>query len=136
MRLPVLMTANAATVADNLLHIQGGAWEHYATPGFPAYIQGFLAGVVELEHHELQSSPTLRVSVADADGHELGSSASMVINGYRPSVLSDNTLRQPFALPFSVMMFAPGPIRIRVEANGEPLGSVDFMVALLQAPSN
>ncbi len=132
MKLPVLLVANAAVV-DALLHVQGGGWDRVVPQAFPAYVQGFVVGIVEIESHERGTTPVLAFVVVDADGHVFGSSGSMIIDGYRASVLADGSLRQPFAMPFSVMVPAPGPIRVRVEGNGEPIGSVDFMVMPLSS---
>ena len=129
MRLPVLLTANLAVVRDGLLFIEGGGWESYSIVKSPGFAVGFIAGIVELEAHEIDAAQEAVYRVVDVDGQVSGSEGSITMTVNRASILADGSVRCPFAAQIAVKVDRPGPFRVFIETpTGNPLGSTDFVV--------
>lgn len=128
MNTEVLLVANAAEVQNSLLHIRGGGWESY-TPGLlPGTVRGSIAGIVTLSPEELGTTPAVTFSASDAEGHVDGFSASMIIDGMRPTATAGVPCRIPFEVPFATVVREPTVVKITMSHDGAELAAVTFAV--------
>lgn len=128
MKIEVLMVANAASVSGSLLHVQGGGWEHCSYPLLPATVSGALAGIATLDDDEIGKTPALKIAITDADGHDMGFAASMIVSGIRPPTVAGVPLRVPFAVPFMFVAVRSTVIKVAVMHEGAELAAVTFLV--------
>jgi hypothetical protein len=127
MELSAALTANNATLDDNgLLHIQGGGWEVFQVPGFPATVGGFVAGGVEFGADEIGSYPVLRLTVVP-EGQDAGSSGSMTLSAHRH--------RAAFFIPFTLATPEPNMVNARLfDEHDTQLGELSFPVRAVETP--
>ena len=102
--------------------IRGGGWEFFSVSRMPATIQGFLAGLIEFDHDEIGSTHALRLTLADQQGEDLGSSASMVVVAQRKIA--------PFAVPFTGIVNEAGLFAVTLSDATGPLIVVESEVRL------
>ena len=121
-----LLATHAEVGADGLLAIRGGGWEFYSVARVPATVQGFLAGLIEFDHDEIGSTHALRLTLADEDGDDLGSSASLVISAQRRIA--------PFAVPFTGIVNSAGGFAVTLSDATGPLIVVESVVRLPDPP--
>jgi len=123
----VLMTASSATV-EARLNVQGGGWEYYTPVTMPGTVGGHVAGIATLDAAELGRTPTLNIVITDADGHDMGSSASMIISGIRRGTAPGVLVRVPFAVPFTVAVRRSMVLKVAALHEGAELAAVTFHV--------
>jgi hypothetical protein len=126
-KVEVLMIASSATV-DGRLNVQGGGWEHYVPVMLPCTVSGHLAGIATLDDAELGQTPTLSMVITDADGRDMGCSASMIISGIRPATAAGVPVRVPFAAPFTVAVPRSMVLKVTAVHGGSELAAVTFHV--------
>lgn len=128
MKIEVLLIANAAGLDGGLLHVQGGGWEHCSPSMLPATISGAAAGIATLDDEEIGNTPALNIAITDADGHDMGFAASMIISGIRPKTVAGVPVRVPFAVPFMFVATGSAVIKVAVAQEGAELAAVTFLV--------
>lgn len=126
MHLAVAVLANNASVGDDgLLYVSGGGWEHYTVRPEAPIVRGVFAGVLDFGEPD-QPGRLLHFTVAQ-EGHDAGSSASMMIRSERQLA--------PFALPFSLAVAAEPPlVRFDVSDENGPLWSFDLPITVESRP--
>jgi hypothetical protein len=124
----VLMVAKAAGVDGSLLHVQGAGWEHWSSPMFPATVSGAVAGIATLDDEEIGHTPALNIAITDADGHDMGFAASMIISGIRPKTVAGVPVRVPFAVPFMFVATRSTVIKVAVVHEGAELAAITFLI--------
>jgi hypothetical protein len=127
-KIEVLMIANSAATEGSLLNVQGGGWEHCSPPMIPCTIGAYVAGIATLDDEELGQTPALNIATTDADGHDLGFAASMIISGIRPATVAGVPARVPFAIPFTVAVLRPTIVKVAALQGGAELAAVTFLV--------
>ena len=128
------MLAQAAAVQNGLLHIQGGGWESWVTPQFPAGVSGWFAAVLEYSAEEVGSLPVVTLEVADHEGHDAGFKASTIIELNRvPGAPPESPRRVPVAIPFALAVTQPGQFSVRLSDISGVLSSIDILVVQRRA---
>jgi len=127
-KVEVLMIANSATAEGSLLNVQGGGWEHCSPAMIPCTVGGHVAGIVALDEDELGQTPALNIAITDADGHDMGFSASMIVSGIRPATTVGVPVRVPFAVPFTVAVLRSMVVKVAALQGGAELAAVTFLV--------
>ena len=119
-----LLATHAEVGGDGLLSVRGGGWEFYSVPRVPSTLQGFLAGLIEFDRDEIGSTHALRLTLADRNGTDLGSSASIMIMAQRRIA--------PFAVPFTGIVTSPGAFAVTLSDASGPLIVVESEVRVTE----
>jgi hypothetical protein len=125
-----ILFANRAAVEDWLLAVDGGGWEYYRCPFFPATVSGYVAGILTLDDSQHGELPAVFLEIFDESGQVEGSRLSMIASGTRPTTTAGVPYRVPFAIPF--MTVAKGPTVMKARLSDDQ-GVLAVIAAALQA---
>jgi len=130
MKVESVLFANQAATEGPLLNVQGGGWEHYEVPSFPAQVRGFLCGVLVVDENEVGALTAVSLSVEDEQGEEQ-TLAAMVMKDRRQRTHPQIPIRQVFAIPFSLLVKMPHLVTMHLRYGDDSLATLAFEVRLM-----
>lgn len=131
MHITSFLFANAGLVENGLLNVAGAGWSVFTVGQAPSVITGVVAGIVDVDVSERDTTPTMSMTLTDPDDRIVkASSATLILDTLIVVAAPGLPGRVPFVIPFSVVVTDPLPVSVTALLSAEdgPLSEQTFQV--------